>query len=126
MAKQIRLTLPDDLYKTLKEQAEADDRQIANYITHLLKYIIKEYNKKPNRPGMPSTLMGFVQNKMDGSSQSPLYFPQWVRTPVTQPIPPTPTPVHTMPSPENPDGRPIITCDTNISERNRPKYINKN
>lgn len=39
MAKQVRLTLPDDLYKLLEEQAEADDRPTANYITHLLKYI---------------------------------------------------------------------------------------
>ena len=98
MSKQIRLTLPDDLYKTLKEQAEADDRQIANYIVHLLKQ-----KQKP---------------------QSPLYFPPGVRTPVTST--PTPAPIHTMPIPENPDARPIITCDTNPSERNRPEYINKN
>lgn len=37
MSKQVRLTLPDDLYKTLKEQAGKDDRTIANYILHLLK-----------------------------------------------------------------------------------------
>lgn len=104
MSKQIRLTLPDNLYKLLEEQAEADDRPTANYITHLLKYIAKKYN----RPGgTTNTLMEFVQNRMDGSS--PLYFPPGVRTPVT---PTTPTPIHTMPSPENPDARPIITCDT--------------
>lgn len=74
MSKQVRLTLPDDLYKILKEQAEADDRQIANYIVHLLKQ-----KQKPSQP------------------QSPLYFPPGVRTPVT------PTPIHTMPIPENPD-----------------------
>ena len=32
MSKQVRLTLPDDLYQHLKEQAGKDDRTIANYI----------------------------------------------------------------------------------------------
>lgn len=71
MAKQVRLTLPDDLYKLLEEQAEADDRPTANYITHLLKYIAKKYN----RPGgTASTLMEFVQNRLDTSSPAPIYF----------------------------------------------------
>lgn len=70
MAKQVRLTLPDDLYKTLKTQADADDRTVANYIVHLLK------QKKP--------------------TQNPIYFPPGVRSPIT-------TPIHTMPSSENPD-----------------------
>lgn len=56
MAKQVRLTLPDDLYKTLKTQADADDRTVANYIVHLLK------QKKP--------------------TQNPIYFPPGVRTPL--------------------------------------------
>lgn len=77
MAKQVRLTLPDDLYKTLKTQADADDRTVANYIVHLLK------QKKP--------------------TQNPIYFPPGVRSPIT-------TPIHTIPIPENPDGRPIVTC----------------
>ena len=81
MAKQVRLTLPDDLYKTLKTQADADDRTVANYIVHLLKQ--KNTNTNP----------------------APIYFPPGVRSPITAPI-------HTIPSPENPDGRPIITCDT--------------
>lgn len=102
MSKQIRLTLPDNLYKLLEEQAAADDRPTANYITHLLKYIVKKYNK----PGMTSTLMEFVQNKLDNSSS--LYFPPGVRTPV----PANTSPIHTIPIPENPDGRPIVTCDT--------------
>lgn len=83
MAKQVRLTLPDDLYKTLKEQADADDRTVANYIVHLLK-----------------------QKKSAQAPQAPIYFPPGVRSPQT------PTPIHTIPTPENPDGRPIVTCDT--------------
>ena len=82
-SKQVRLTLPNDLYNSLKEQAAADDRTVANYIVHLLKQ-----KQKP---------------------QSPLYFPPGVRTPVT--IPDNAI-IKTIPSPENPDGRPIITCDT--------------
>ena len=78
MAKQVRLTLPDDLYKTLKTQADADDRTVANYIVHLLK-----------------------QKK--SIQQAPIYFPPGVRSPA-------PTPIHTIPTPENPDGRPIVTC----------------
>ena len=77
MATQVRLTLPDDLYKTLKTQADADDRTVANYIVHLLK-----------------------QKK---STQNPIYFPPGVRSPI-------PTPTLTIPTPENPDGRPIVTC----------------
>ena len=83
MAKQVRLTLPDDLYKTLKTQADSDDRTVANYIVHLLK-----------------------QKKQ--AQQAPIYFPPGVRSPIT----PASTPIHTIPTPENPDGRPIITCDT--------------
>ena len=83
MAKQVRLTLPDDLYKTLKTQADADDRTVANYIVHLLKQ--KNTNTNP--------------------AQAPIYFPPGVRSPITAPI-------QTIPTPENPDGRPIITCDT--------------
>ena len=78
MSKQVRLTLSDDLYKTLKKQADADDRTVANYIVHLLK-----------------------QKK---STQNPIYFPPGVRSPQM--------PTLTIPTPENPDGRPIITCDT--------------
>ena len=80
MAKQIRLTLPDDLYKTLKEQADADDRTVANYIVHLLKQKQKNTN--------------------------PIYFPPGVRSPIA------PASTLTIPTPENPDSRPIITCDT--------------
>ena len=80
-SKQVRLTLPDDLYNSLKEQAAADDRTVANYIAHLLK------QKKSSAP------------------QSPIYFPPGVRSPIT-----APTPIHTIPTPENPDGRPIVTC----------------
>ena len=82
MAKQVRLTLPDDLYNSLKEQAAADDRTVANYIVHLLKQ--KQKNTNP----------------------TPIYFPPGVRSPHS------PAPIHTIPTPENPDGRPIITCDT--------------
>lgn len=82
MSKQIRLTLPDDLYQHLKEQAGKDDRTIANYILHLL----KQKNTTPS-----------------------IYFPPGVRTPVPVPVP---APIHTIPIPENPDGRPIVTCDT--------------
>lgn len=37
MSKQVRLTLPDDLYTHLETQAKKDDRTVANYILHLLK-----------------------------------------------------------------------------------------
>ena len=77
-SKQVRLTLPNDLYNSLKEQAAADDRTVANYIVHLLK------QKKP--------------------TQAPIYFPPGVRSPQM--------PTLTIPTPENPDGRPIVTCDT--------------
>lgn len=73
MSKQVRLTLPDDLYKQLKEQAGKDDRTIANYILHLLK-------QKSTTPS--------------------IYFPPGVRTPVT--IPDNAI-IKTIPSPENPD-----------------------
>lgn len=77
MSKQVRLTLPNDLYNSLKEQAAEDDRTVANYIVHLLK------QKKSN--------------------QNPIYFPPGVRSPI-------PTPTLTIPTPENPDGRPVVTC----------------
>lgn len=92
MSKQVRLTLPDNLAKLLNEQAGADDRTIANYITHLLKYIVKKYNK----PGITSTLMEFMQKTFEFELKSPIYFPPGVRTPV-------PAPIHTIPIPENPD-----------------------
>lgn len=76
MSKQVRLTLPNDLYNSLKEQAAADDRTVANYIVHLLK-----------------------QKKLS----APIYFPPGVRSPI-------PTPIQTIPTPENPDSRPIVTC----------------
>lgn len=76
-SKQVRLTLPNDLYNSLKEQAAADDRTVANYIVHLLK-----------------------QKK--STQQAPIYFPPGVRSPQM--------PTLTMPIPENPDGRPIVTC----------------
>ena len=85
MSKQVRLTLPDDLYKTLKTQADADDRTVANYIAHLLKQKQKNTNTNP----------------------APIYFPPGVRSPIA----PASTPSH-IPTPENPDGRPIVTCDT--------------
>ena len=83
MSKQVRLTLPNDLYNSLKEQADADDRTVANYIVHLLK-----------------------QKK--SAQQAPIHFPLGVRSPIA----PASTPIHTIPTPENPDGRPIITCNT--------------
>ena len=83
MSKQVRLTLPDDLYNSLKEQAAADDRTVANYIVHLLKL------KKSSAP------------------QSPIHFPLGVRSPIETP---TLTSIPTVPIPENPDGRPIVTC----------------
>ena len=82
-SKQVRLTLPDDLYNSLKEQAAADDRTVANYIVHLLKQ--KQKNINP----------------------APLHFPLGVRSPIETP---TLTSIPTVPIPENPDGRPIITC----------------
>ena len=86
-SKQVRLTLPDDLYNSLKEQAEANDRTVANYIVHLLKQKQKQKNINP----------------------APIYFPLGVRSPIETP---TLTSIPTVPIPENPDGRPIITCDT--------------
>ena len=84
-SKQVRLTLPNDLYNSLKEQAAADDRTVANYIVHLLK------------------------QKKSTQAQTPIHFPLGVRSPITAP---TLTSIPTVPIPENPDGRPIITCDT--------------
>ena len=84
MSKQVRLTLPNDLYNSLKEQAAADDRTVANYIVHLLK------------------------QKKSTQAQAPIHFPLGVRSPIA----PASTPIHTIPTPENPDGRPIVTCDT--------------
>ena len=84
-SKQVRLTLPDDLYNSLKEQAAADDRTVANYIVHLLK------------------------QKKSTQAQAPIHFPLGVRSPLSTP---TLTSIPTVPIPENPDGRPIITCDT--------------
>ena len=85
MSKQVRLTLPDDLYNSLKEQAAADDRTVANYIVHLLK------QKKSTQ----------------AQAQAPIHFPLGVRSPIETP---TLTSIPTVPIPENPDGRPIITC----------------
>ena len=79
-SKQVRLTLPNDLYNSLKNQAAADDRTVANYIVHLLKQKQKNTN--------------------------PIYFPPGVRSPIA------PASTLTIPTPENPDSRPIITCDT--------------
>lgn len=76
MSKQVRLTLPDDLYQHLKEQAGKDDRTIANYILHLLK----------NPPKV----------------QSPIYFPPGVRSPLPQEFIPHNTPGGIR-TPENPD-----------------------
>lgn len=79
MSKQVRLTLPDDLYTHLEAQAKKDDRTVANYILHLLK----------NPPTTPPHI----------------YFPPGVRTPVT----PTPVNIpdiaipKTFGIPENPD-----------------------
>ena len=82
MSKQVRLTLPDDLYQHLKEQAGKDDRTIVNYILHLL----KQKNLAPS-----------------------IYFPPGVRTPLppntihTMPSPENGSPATT--------GRPIVTCE---------------
>ncbi len=86
MSKQVRLTLPDDLYKLLEEQAAADDRTSANYITHLLKYLVKKYNK----PGRSDTLLEFIQKKFD--SEPLLYFPPGVRSPLPDTFIPHDTP----------------------------------
>lgn len=94
MSKQIRLTLPDNLYKDLTEQAEADDRQLANYLTHMLKFIFKNYHK-PGRTNTP--LLTWLNNRLDDKNMSQLYFPPGVRTPLP------PNTIHTMPSSENPD-----------------------
>lgn len=93
MSKQVRLTLPDNLAKLLNEQAGIDDRTTANYIIHLLKYIVKKYN----RPGKPDTLMEFMQKTFEPELKSPIYYPPGVRTPLPPNI------IHTMPIPENPD-----------------------
>ena len=85
MSKQVRLTLPNDLYNSLKEQAAADDRTVANYIVHLLKQ----------------------KQKKSTQAQAPIHFPLGVRSPIETP---TLTSIPTVPIPENPDGRPIITC----------------
>ena len=68
MSKQVRLTLPNDLYNSLKEQAAADDRTVANYIVHLLK------------------------QKKSIQAQAPIHFPPGVRSPITAPIHTIPTP----------------------------------
>lgn len=52
MSKQVRLTLPDDLYQHLKEQAGKDDRTVANYILHLLKNPPKAQSPIHFQPGV--------------------------------------------------------------------------
>lgn len=70
--RKITISIPDDLYNQLDEQAKADDRSIANYIIHLLK-----------------------QNK----TLPPVYYPANI-TP--SPSPSSPVTITTIPSPENP------------------------
>lgn len=64
---QIKLNVPDEVHKRLKELAERDERSLNNYITRVLKRHIED-------PGILST-----------PAQSPLYYPPGVRSPIPEP-----------------------------------------
>lgn len=64
---QIKLNVPDEVHKRLKELAERDERSLNNYITRVLKRHIED-------PGIQST-----------PPQSPLYYPPGVRSPIPEP-----------------------------------------
>ena len=81
---QIKLNIPDEVHKVLKERAEADDRSLSNYINRLLKKIANE----PEVPATPAP---------------GLYYPPGVR------------------SPENPEGRPVVTNEYNSYYKTAPR-----
>ena len=81
-SKQIKITLTKENYNKLKESAEKNYRTLSQEVNYRLHQLL-------SRPGGLDSL----------SSPSPIYFPPGVRTPVA----PTSAPIHTMPSPENPD-----------------------
>ena len=78
---QIKLNVPDEVHKRLKELAERDERSLNNYITRVLKRHIED-------PGIQST-----------PPQSPLYYPPGVRSPI--PEPPYKVTFDTQPDPRN-------------------------
>lgn len=64
---QIKLNVPDEVHKRLKELAERDERSLNNYITRVLKRHIED-------PGIQST-----------PTQPGLYYPPGVRSPIPEP-----------------------------------------
>lgn len=78
---QIKLNVPDEVHKRLKELAERDERSLNNYITRVLKRHIED-------PGIQST-----------PTQPGLYYPPGVRSPI--PEPPYKVTSETEPDPRN-------------------------
>lgn len=78
---QIKLNVPDEVHKRLKELAERDERSLNNYITRVLKRHIEG-------PGMYST-----------PTQPILHYPPGVRSPI--PEPPYKITSDTNPTPKN-------------------------
>lgn len=64
---QIKLNVPDEVHKRLKELAKKDERSLNNYITRVLKRHIED-------PGIQST-----------PAQSPLYYPLEPLSPIPEP-----------------------------------------
>ena len=95
MAHRLTITLPDDVYEKIKEQAERDMRTIGAEIAYQLKLHVPAY-KKEEQPAQPTTII-----------QHHLSYPPGVR------------------SPENPTGRPdIITTRAKSIHRvlQRPQH----
>ena len=93
MAHRLSITLPDDVYEKIKEQAERDMRTIGAEIAYQLKLHVPAY-KKEEQPAQPTTII-----------QHHLSYPPGVR------------------SPENPAGRPdIITTGSNPYARPYTEY----
>lgn len=78
---QIKLNVPDEVHKRLKELAEKDERSLNNYITRVLKRHIED-------PGIYST-----------PTQPILHYPPGVRSPI--PEPPYKITSETEPDPRN-------------------------
>lgn len=78
---QIKLNVPDEVHKRLKELAEKDERSLNNYITRVLKRHIED-------PGIYST-----------PTQPILHYPPGVRSPI--PEPPYKITFETEPDPRN-------------------------
>ena len=90
---QIKLNVPDEVHKRLKELAEKDERSLNNYITRVLKRHIEG-------PGISST-----------PTQPILHYPPGVRSPI-------PEPPYKITSETEPDSR-----NMNPAQLNKPRRI---